>query len=113
MSAWDELLQRDAEKIKQIGESRKAVVAKQGVEPEFLLLAEFGLFFGWQAVQGAMNNEISFAQMHKLLEGARRVESINRYNRLIDAFAVKVSPHDKNKMFNRLTEEIKRSWQTQ
>lgn len=122
MTTFQELLERDAEKIKQIGEQRKAHTLKQSIEPEFLLLAELGMHFGWQAVKDVMtdgdpelkkNFKLSFDQMQKLLAACRRLESVNRYNRLVDGYAVEVSSRDKNRMFNRLTEEIKRSWQTQ
>lgn len=101
-----ELLQRDADKIKEIKRARQG--AK--IEPEWLLLAEFGLYFGWQAVTDVRNNKLSFVEMNKLLAAARRMEAMNRYNRVIDHYAAISAPHDKGKALKQTLKGIKEIW---
>lgn len=104
-----ELLERDALKIKELSKSRE----KSKIEPEWVLLAEFGLFFGWQAVVDARNDKISFQEMNKLLSAARRIESTNRYNRIIDNYVAIAAQYDKGKALKATLKEIKNTWQTQ
>lgn len=96
LPTFDELLQRDADKIEEI----KKVVngrKKSKVEPEWLLIAEFGLYFGWQAVLDVRNDVISFGEMNKMLAATRSIKATERYNRVIDAYAASIALHDKGK----------------
>ena len=102
-------MERDASKIKELKKSRE----NKKIEPEWVLLAEFGLFFGWQAVVDAREDKISFQEMHKLVIAARRIESTNRYNRIIDNYVAVIAPHDKGKAFKSTLKGIKDTWQTQ
>lgn len=43
------------------------------ISNEMFILAEFGYYYGWQAVQAVRNNDISMTEMYALLEGARKV----------------------------------------
>lgn len=47
---------------------------KNKVSNEMYLLAEFGLMFGWDAIQSVRNNEITFEEMFALLEAGRKVQ---------------------------------------
>lgn len=104
-----ELLERDADKIAEIKKFRD----KSKLEPEWLLLAEFGLFFGWQAVIDARQDKISFDEMNKLLAAARRLDSMNRYNRVIDTYTAVIAPHDKGKALKQTLKGIRDTWQHQ
>lgn len=104
-----ELLERDKAVIKKATNVRKS----RELEPEWILLAEFGLFFGWQAVQDVRNDNISFAEMNKLLAAARRIDSQNRYNKVMDMYAATIAVHDKGKSLKQTLKGIKDSWQTQ
>lgn len=104
-----ELLQRDADKISEIKRSRD----RNKIEPEWLLLAEFGLYFGWQAVQDVREDKISFQEMNKLLAAARRIDSMNRYNKVMDQYVTIIAPHDKGKALKQTLKGIKESWQQQ
>lgn len=104
-----ELLQRDADKI---AETRR-VRDKSKIEPEWLLLAEFGLYFGWQAVKDVREDKMSFDDMNKLLAAARRIESTNRYNRVIDTYSAIIAPHDKGKALKQTLKGIRDTWQQQ
>lgn len=44
------------------------------VSNEMYLLAEFGLMYGWEAVQSVRRNEITFEEMFALLEAGRKVQ---------------------------------------
>jgi hypothetical protein len=62
----------------------KARVAKHEATPklteENLLIAEFGMFYGYEAMRDAMSDEISANEFTWLLEAARRVDARNQYN---------------------------------
>lgn len=45
------------------------------VSPEELMVAEFGYYFGWEAMVAILNNEISLEDAGVLLAGARKVWS--------------------------------------
>lgn len=106
LPTFQELLERDAEKIKEIGKS----LNKARLEPEWLILAEFGSYFGWQAVMDVRNDNITFQEMHKLLAASRRLESIRRYNNVMDTYAANIAIHDKGKALKQTLKGIKDSW---
>lgn len=70
------------------------------LEPEWEIVAEFGYYYGWEAIAAILNNEISFEIVERLLRGARRV----RYGKVIDyAVATEVavaSAHSKKPRVN-------------
>lgn len=43
------------------------------ISNEVYVLAEFGYYYGWDAVMAVRNNLISMQEMYALLEGARKV----------------------------------------
>lgn len=43
------------------------------ISNEMFILAEFGYYYGWEAVQAVRNNDITMQEMYALLEGARKV----------------------------------------
>lgn len=75
-----DLLERDKEKI--AASKRKRVDST--VDPEDELLAEFGLYFGWDAVWAVKTNQIDGPTMMSLTLGARKVYNAKRYNKVID-----------------------------
>lgn len=54
-------------------EARKKREESETISPEWRLLAEFGHYFGWQAIRDVMNNEIDIQTFNQLLKGARKV----------------------------------------
>lgn len=48
---------------------------KNKISNEMFLLADFGLMFGWQAVEAVRNNEITWEEMYALLEAGHKVQS--------------------------------------
>lgn len=43
------------------------------ISSEIYLVAEFGYYFGWEAVNAVRHNEVTIEEMYSLLEGARKV----------------------------------------
>lgn len=64
-----ELTPEQLEKIAK--RKRQDEVAK--VTPEWRLLAEFGYYYGWQAVRDVRNNDIDIDSFNNLIAGARKV----------------------------------------
>lgn len=87
---------------KRVAQNQKAEENK--ITNEIYLLAEFGYYYGWQAVLSVRNNEISIHEMYALLEGARKVW----YKKLLEQGQMTTTacivPHtkkgDRNKAFN-------------
>lgn len=72
----DLMTAEDREKVierynKRVAQNEKAEENK--ITSEIYLLAEFGYYFGWQAVLDVRNNVIKQEEMFALLEGARKV----------------------------------------
>lgn len=101
--SFQQLLERDAAKIR---EAHKARV-KDKLEPEWVVLAEFGMYYGWQAIVAVRNDEITFQDMNKLLAGARQITATHRYNNIIDNYVAVIAPHDKAKSFKQTLKGIK------
>lgn len=59
---------------------RERGVVDVEISPEIYMVAEFGYYYGWQAVQAVRNNEISLTEMYALNEAARKVW----YNKLVE-----------------------------
>lgn len=78
----EQLLERDKDKIGELSKLKSATE----IDPEWLLLAEFGSYYGYQAIVDVRKNVISAEDMQQLLAGARRIENLNRYNRIIDQY---------------------------
>lgn len=78
----EQLLERDKDKIDDLAKLKASIE----VEPEWVVLAEFGIYFGWDAVRDVRNNVITSDDMYGLLAGARRVKSLNRYNGVVDTY---------------------------
>lgn len=98
----DEMMQRDAAIIKSF---RKSTTSTK-VEPEWTLLAEFGLYFGWQAVLDVRENRISFAEMHELIKAARVIKIVERYNFTVDVASAS-NPGEKGKTLEKHLNELK------
>lgn len=45
------------------------------ISPEIYMVAQFGLYFGWEAVKSARNNEITGEEMFALIEGAKKART--------------------------------------
>jgi hypothetical protein len=46
---------------------------KSKVNSSWLLMAEFGYYFGWQGIQSIRNNEITLDEAEMLIIGARKI----------------------------------------
>lgn len=103
-------MERDADKI----EALQRVKDSAKIEPEWLLLAEFGLYFGWEAVLSVREDKISYEEMNKLLKAARTMKAIDRYNNVMDIYAATIAPNDKAKALKETLKGLRNQWhQTQ
>lgn len=64
-----EISPQDLEKIARRREQDESTK----VDPEWRLLAEFGDYYGWSAIQAVRNNEIDIDTFNGLLAGGRKV----------------------------------------
>lgn len=104
-----ELLERDKDVIEQLQKKRKS----SAIEPEWVLLAEFGLHFGWEAVRDAREDKISFAEMNKLLAASRALKAAERYNVILDIYTANAAVHDKKgaTALKETLRDLKNKWQ--
>lgn len=65
---------------KSIKNRTKRGVVDVKISPEVYMLAEFGYYYGWRAIEAVRNNEISLEEMYALNEAAKKVW----YNKLIE-----------------------------
>lgn len=77
-----DLLERDKDKIA----ASRELKGRSYVDPEDELLAEFGLYFGWEAVMAVKTNIIDYTTMISLTLGARKVNNANRYTKIMDTY---------------------------
>lgn len=87
-----DLLERDKDKIAELSRNR----ASERPDPMWELLAEFGLYFGWQATLDAMNDEISFRDFNDLLKAARRIDAAKRHNFVLDTYMANAASQTKD-----------------
>jgi hypothetical protein len=107
----DELSPEDLEKI-----SQPSTSGASPVDQEWLLLAEFGLKFGWQAYLDAKNDavdengnlKVTGAEMLTLIEASRRLEARGLYDQTTASFIGSVSAQSKKpgQTFKSLTKDI-------
>jgi len=102
-----DLLERDKDKIAEQLRHRDS----QKTGPEWLMLAEFGKYFGYEGVKDVRENRISFAEMHELVKAARIVNAIDRFNNTTDIYAAIIAPHDKAKLLKKTLEGLREQWQ--
>lgn len=104
----EELLERDKEAIEQLQKAREG----GKVEPEWVLLAEFGLYFGWQAVKDVREDRLSFEELNKMLSAARKIKAMNRYNEVMDIYLAYAAVHDKKgaAALKETLKSLKRTW---
>lgn len=111
--ALDNISPEDLAKIKAYQASTKGAYP---VDTEWLLLAEFGMKFGWQAYLDAKNDAtddngnllVSAAEMLTLLEASRKIEWAKVYNDARSSLIGSGSAQSKHpsKTFTSLTRDI-------
>lgn len=77
----------------------KERAAKRDATPklseENLLIAEFGMYYGWEAMRAAQSDEVSADEFSWLLDAARRVDTRNQYNLASAVFTAVASANSK------------------
>ena len=110
---WEELLERDKDKIADIARNRGGVKVSSGIDPEWLTLAELGAEYGYTVIEAVRNNNMSADDMRSLLKATRQLRAMDRFERLIDLRMALASIHSKEsgKAFQKHIKEIYESWQ--
>lgn len=103
--ALNNISPEDLEKIKAHQASTKGAFK---VDQEWLLLAEFGMKFGWQAYLDAKSDRITAAEMLTLVEASRKLEWATVYNNSRASLIGAGSAQSKkpSKTFESLTRDI-------
>lgn len=86
-----ELSPEDLAKVASARGSRE----KQEVDPEWLLIAEFGHFYGWGGVQAILQNEITGEEMIQLLSASRKLKAKDMSNAATANFIANISADSK------------------
>lgn len=66
------------------------------IDAEHLVIAEFGMYFGWGGIEAIFNDAISGDTMEWLLEAARRVDIRNQFNGASGTFTAVASANAKH-----------------
>lgn len=100
-------LELSAEELAKVNKAR-AKHETFKIDPEQLVIAEFGKHYGWAGVTAVLNNEISGEQMTWLLEGARRVDKGYLYDQARASLIGSVASQSKKigDTFKKLTKDI-------
>lgn len=75
-SLLDIMSEEDRKKALELYELRMAKTERSSenkVSSEIYLVAEFGYYFGWNAIEAIRNNEINLEEAFALIRGARKV----------------------------------------
>lgn len=75
-AALNNISDEDLAKIQKLTSAEQKAVK---VDDEWLILAEFGKHYGWQAYLAAKNNEISTEEMMTLIAAARKLDYLDLY----------------------------------
>ena len=83
---------------------------KSSLPDENLMVAEFGIMYGWGAIEAVLEDKIDTRTMLWLLEAGKQVISINRYNDTQARFIAHAASQSKepSKTFKSLTEKMKK-----
>lgn len=59
---------------------KRAETSSVKVNPEWFTIAEFGYYFGWEAIKAIKNNDIEMDEVRTLIAGARKVWAGRAYD---------------------------------
>lgn len=90
--ALDDISEEDLEKIRSYREQGKN---QYPVDEEWMLLAEFGRAFGWQAYKDARDDLIDADEMMTLIQANRKLEYHHLYDTAQVSFAAAISAASK------------------
>lgn len=69
----DLISKEDAEKARKMMQAREERSDDTVVPPKVFMLAEFGMMYGWQAVEAVLNDEIDFELMFYMTKAGRKL----------------------------------------
>lgn len=85
-SILDLMTPEDLAKVK-AREQRQYDDISTSVSLEWMMLAELGFYFGWEAVKALENDEMTIDKANMLIQGARKVHSGHVYDSAVAALA--------------------------
>jgi hypothetical protein len=88
LSASPELTKRLQERAKQREQN--------ALDEEWVAIAEFGMYFGWDGVQAVLKDEITSAEMEVLLKSARKIVTRDVYKQAESTFIAMISANQKD-----------------
>jgi hypothetical protein len=99
-------LKVEAEYLKKLEKNNKERVK---VEPEHLMIAEFGKHYGYGGIEAIFEGKITSEQMAWLLSAARKVDSARMYDAAQTSFIGAASAQAKNpgNAFEKMTSRLK------
>lgn len=103
-SLQDLLDKEDPDKLAKIAK----ITEGTRVDPEDELVAELGIYFGWEAIVAVKSNVpwLTIDVVQTLVNGARKINAANRYNRVID---MRYSSNADAKEFNKHLSNIRKT----
>jgi hypothetical protein len=97
-----------AEDLAKIEAHRASTEGSYPVDNEWMLLAEFGKAYGWEAYKAARDDEIPSSEMLTLIEANRKLEAIQLYRDSQSSLIGAISAKSKKpgSTFRSLTKDI-------
>lgn len=71
--------EKDADRVLRSAKLREATKSEV-ITNEWMMLAELGVHFGYEAIQAVLNDVITLQQARMLIEGARKLHSADVYD---------------------------------
>lgn len=84
--------------------------SKINIDQEQLIIAEFGVFYGWGGVMAILNNDIDSETVSWLITAARKIRHSINYDNAQSAFIGAISAQTKkpSDTFNKATLELRK-----
>lgn len=95
----------------ELAKIRQAQGNKVLVEPEDLLLAEFGIKFGWEAYKEARDDKIKAKEMNRLIAASRKLDNLELYRNSMASYigVGAVNSKSPSKSFKSMTSKLSKS----
>lgn len=91
-NSLEDISQEDIDKVERLKSGKKT----PHIEPEWLMLSEAGVYFGYGVIRAALSNEISKSELMQLILGARKIQNISIIDSANAVRAAYVSTKSKN-----------------
>lgn len=82
----DLMSEEDANKARVKAEKREAR-ASEVITAEYMLLAELGVYYGWEAIMAVLDDTITLPQARMFIEGGRKLHSSDVFDSAVAGVA--------------------------